>query len=57
MICPHCGNESEKKDVCSRCGGKMEVPEQAIEVEYKEFKVAEFMEIRRKRQEKKKKGN
>ncbi len=50
MKCPHCGNESQKKDVCSRCGGKIEVPEQAIEVEYKEFKVSEFMEIRKKRQ-------
>jgi len=28
----------------------MEAPEQAIEVEYKEFKVSEFMEIRKKRQ-------
>jgi len=50
MKCPHCGNESRRKDVCSRCGEKIEVPEQAIEVEYKEFKVSEFMEIRKKRQ-------
>ena len=50
MKCPHCGNESQRKDVCSRCGEKIEVPEQAIEVEYKEFKVSEFMEIRKKRQ-------
>jgi hypothetical protein len=50
MKCPHCGNESNRKDVCSRCGGKMEMPEQTIEVEYKEFKVSEFMEIRKKRQ-------
>ena len=28
----------------------MGVPEQTIEVEYKEFKVSEFMEIRKKRQ-------
>lgn len=50
MKCPHCGNESRRKDVCSRCGKKIEVPEQAIEVEYKEFKASEFMEIRKKRQ-------
>jgi hypothetical protein len=49
MKCPHCGNESQRKDICSRCGEKMEVPEQTIEVEYKEFKVSEFMEIRKKR--------
>lgn len=50
MKCPHCGNESKRKDVCSRCGEKMEMPEQTIEVEYKEFKVSEFMEIRKRRQ-------
>ena len=49
MKCPHCGNESNRKDACSRCGEKMEMPEQTIEVEYKEFKVSEFMEIRKKR--------
>jgi ribosomal protein L32 len=49
MKCPHCGNESERNDVCSRCGEKIEAPEQTIEVEYKEFKVSEFMEIRKKR--------
>jgi hypothetical protein len=50
MKCPHCGNESNRKDVCSRCREKMEMPEQMIEVEYKEFKVSEFMEIRKKKQ-------
>jgi hypothetical protein len=56
MKCPHCGNESQRKDVCSNCGEKMEVSEQAIEVEYKEFKISEFMEIRRKRQSSRRKG-
>ena len=50
MKCPHCGNESRKKYVCSKCGGKIGAPEQEIEVEYKEFTVSEFMEIRKKRQ-------
>jgi len=49
MKCPHCGNDSRTKGVCSSCGDKMEMPEQTIEIEYKEFKVSEFMEIRRRR--------
>jgi hypothetical protein len=57
MKCPHCGNESRTKDVCSSCGEKVEMPEQTIEVEYKEFKVSEFMEIRRKRKSSRRKGD
>jgi hypothetical protein len=40
MKCPSCGHESEAKAA--------EVPKPEVEVEYKEFKLAEFLEIRRK---------
>lgn len=47
MKCPQCGFDLKGKDLCSRCGRKIEpVPE--IEVEYKDFKVSEYLEIRRK---------
>jgi DNA-directed RNA polymerase subunit RPC12/RpoP len=47
MKCPHCGSDLKGKDLCSRCGKKIEpVPE--IEVEYKDFKVSEYLEIRQK---------
>jgi hypothetical protein len=40
MKCPSCGHESEGKET--------EVSKPQVEVEYKEFKLAEFLEIRRK---------
>ena len=50
MRCPNCDNELDEKHICSKCGKKIPVPEPEIEVEYKEFKVSEFLEIRRKQQ-------
>lgn len=50
MRCPNCDNELDEKHICSKCGKKIPVFEPGIEVEYKEFKVSEFMEIRRKQQ-------
>ncbi len=50
MRCPNCDNELDEKHICSKCGKKITVPEPGIEVEYKEFKVSEFLEIRRKQQ-------
>ncbi len=34
--------------VCNRCGKKFEDPSHGIEVEYKDFKLSEFLEIRSK---------
>lgn len=48
MRCPNCDNELDEKHICGKCGKKITVPEPGIEVEYKEFKVSEFLEIRRK---------
>ena len=50
MNCPYCGNELSGKDVCGRCGKKTEMPKPKVEVEYKEFKVSEFLEIRQKQE-------
>jgi len=47
MKCPHCGADLKGKDVCSRCGRKIE-PAPELEVEYKDFKVSEYLEIRKK---------
>ncbi len=47
MKCAHCGAELKGKDLCSECGKKTErAPE--LEVEYKDFKVSEYLEIRKK---------
>jgi len=50
MKCPHCGNELDGKDVCAKCGGKVSMQEAELEVEYKDFKISEFLEIRKKQQ-------
>ena len=47
MKCPHCGADLKGKDLCSRCGRKIE-PAPELEVEYKDFKVSEYLEIRQK---------
>ncbi len=47
MKCPHCSADLNGKDICGTCGRKIEqAPE--IEVEYKDFKLSEYLEIRRK---------
>lgn len=48
MKCPDCGTELQGKDICSKCGKKMEQPQKDVEVEYKEFTLSEFLEIRKK---------
>jgi rRNA maturation protein Nop10 len=48
MKCPYCGSELSKKDVCAGCGKKTELSNPSLEVEYKEFKISEFLEIRQK---------
>ena len=50
MKCPQCGNELSGTMICSKCGGKVKIPGRDIEVEYKEFTVSEFLEIRKKQQ-------
>ena len=49
MKCPECDKELNENYVCKNCGKKFEKPEQEIEIEYKEFKISEFLEIRRKK--------
>jgi len=51
MQCPHCGNELSGEMPCSKCGEKVSPAKGDIEVEYKEFKVSEFLEIRKSPQE------
>jgi uncharacterized membrane protein YvbJ len=48
MKCPNCGNDMDAKDVCDKCGKKAEVEKPEVEIEYKEFKLSEFLEIRKK---------
>ena len=50
MQCPHCGNELSGATLCSKCGRKVSLPKRDIEVEYKEFKVSELLEIRKSQQ-------
>jgi hypothetical protein len=47
MECPRCGADLKGKDICSRCGRRVE-PAPGIEVEYKDFKISEYLEIRQK---------
>jgi ribosome assembly protein YihI (activator of Der GTPase) len=48
MKCPDCGTDLHGKDRCSKCGKKIELPQKDVEVEYKEFTLSEFLEIRKK---------
>lgn len=50
MKCPYCGEELKGKDVCAGCGKKVPKPDAELEVEYKDFKISEFLEIRKKQQ-------
>ena len=48
MRCSYCGSETGEKDICAVCGKKQKGPDSDVEVEYKEFKISEFLEIRKK---------
>ena len=48
MKCPFCGRESPAGELCAHCGKKMSQPADDLEVEYKEFTLSEFLEIRKK---------
>ena len=48
MKCPSCGADMKGKTVCSSCEKSIEDLSHGIEVEYKDFKVSELLEIRTK---------
>lgn len=45
MECPHCGEEITTGNKCKKCG-KETLPSKEMEVQYKEFKVSELLDIR-----------
>jgi ribosomal protein L32 len=45
MECPHCGEEMRRGEECKKCGKEV-VPSNEMEVQYKEFKVSELLDIR-----------
>lgn len=52
MKCPECGEALNEGHVCKSCGRDVKGSAEEFEVEYKEFKLSEFLEIRRKREKK-----
>ena len=50
MKCPKCGTDVTGKRNCSKCGLDIAGFQEEIEVEYKDFKTSELLEIRRKKQ-------
>lgn len=48
MKCPECGHELNGKNTCEYCGKAEPSTEEDIQVEYKEFPVSEYLEIRKK---------
>jgi len=48
MKCSHCGAEVRGNDICACCGKKSKGSSPQIEVEYKDFRVSELLEIRSK---------
>lgn len=51
MNCPACGADLKGKTVCRECGRKMDKSGNTLEVEYKDFKISELLEIRSKHHE------
>jgi ribosomal protein L32 len=51
MKCPFCGKEEISHATCSKCGKNISPPPEEIEVEYKEFTLSEFLEIRKKQEQ------
>ena len=45
MKCPHCGKETKVGKACDNCGGGL-APSQGMEVQYKDFKVSELLDIK-----------
>ena len=50
MKCPRCDTDITDKRECSKCGLDVAGSQDEIEVEYKDFKTAELLEIRHKKQ-------
>ena len=50
MKCPRCDTDITGKKKCSKCGLDVAGPQEEIEVEYKDFKTSELLEIRHKKQ-------
>lgn len=44
MRCPHCGKETSPGKTCGICGKAL--PQKEVEVEYKEFRISEMLDIR-----------
>lgn len=49
MKCPRCDAEIAGKRKCSKCGLDVAGSQEEIEVEYKDFKTSELLEIRHKK--------
>lgn len=45
ITCPHCGKETPGEDVCRHCGKKIESL-QGLEVQYRDFKGSEMLDIK-----------
>lgn len=50
MKCPKCDNDVTGETKCSKCGLDVAGSQEEIEVEYKDFKISELLEIRHKKQ-------
>ena len=50
MKCPRCKTDVTGKKKCSKCGLDVAGSQEEIEVEYKDFKTSELLEIRHKKQ-------
>ena len=50
MKCPRCDTDITGKRKCSKCGLDVAGSQEEIEVEYKDFKTSELLEIRHKKQ-------
>ena len=44
-MCPECGEETESGMACAKCGMGA-VPPKAVEIEYKDFKISELLDIK-----------
>jgi hypothetical protein len=51
MKCVACGAEIGKEKVCVKCGKEAANTRDNLEVNYKDFKISEFLEIRSRRHE------
>ena len=50
MKCPRCDTDVTRQRKCSKCGLDVAGSKEEIEVEYKDFKTSELLEIRHKKQ-------